>query len=353
MPSRNRANPAALAPLKGRFFRNMVERLPHMVWTARPDGALDYVNDHLLAYAGVPPGQVLGWRWTDFVHPDELEATMTRWKNALASGQGYTAENCYRRHDGEYRWHMEAVVPWQEDGRITHWFGTVTDIHERKSALRRLEEARRSLETVLAARTEALARHDVHLRRFLDTLPAIAWIKDSRLRYAWVSASYLRAYGRESQEIVGRDDFELWPAELARAFQRDEERVLKANTPLHSIDSAPLADGAPGRWLVVRFPIVEASGELGVGGIGFDLAPLKGTADEAGSASLLGRLSARERQVLQLVVDGCTSAEVAAKLGLSPKTIDSYRSRLMLKLGVDDLPGLVKFALRHGITTFR
>jgi DNA-binding NarL/FixJ family response regulator len=65
----------------------------------------------------------------------------------------------------------------------------------------------------------------------------------------------------------------------------------------------------------------------------------------------LERLSPRERQVLKLIVEGNTSNEVAALLGLSPKSVDTYRSRLMLKLGIDDLPGLVKFAIRNGITS--
>ena len=64
----------------------------------------------------------------------------------------------------------------------------------------------------------------------------------------------------------------------------------------------------------------------------------------------LERLSSRERQVLQLVAEGRTSAEIAALVHLSPKSIDTYRSRLMRKLGVEDIAALVKFAIRHGIT---
>ena len=63
------------------------------------------------------------------------------------------------------------------------------------------------------------------------------------------------------------------------------------------------------------------------------------------------RITERERQVLRLIVDGRTSNEVAKLLGLSPKSVDTYRSRIMLKLGIGDLPGLVKFAIRHGLTT--
>jgi len=67
-------------------------------------------------------------------------------------------------------------------------------------------------------------------------------------------------------------------------------------------------------------------------------------------ASPLESLSQREREVIQLVVEGKTSAEIAEVLSLSPKSVETYRSRLMLKLGVSNLPALVKFALLHGIT---
>ena len=66
--------------------------------------------------------------------------------------------------------------------------------------------------------------------------------------------------------------------------------------------------------------------------------------------SPLDSLSRRERQILQLIAEGKTSAEVGTMLFLSPKTVDTYRSRMMHKLGIGDLPNLVKFAIQHGIT---
>jgi DNA-binding NarL/FixJ family response regulator len=72
---------------------------------------------------------------------------------------------------------------------------------------------------------------------------------------------------------------------------------------------------------------------------------------ERGPDHPLERLSPRERQVLKLIVEGNTSNEVAAMLGVSSKSVDTYRSRLMAKLGIEDLPALVKFAIRHGMTT--
>jgi len=65
----------------------------------------------------------------------------------------------------------------------------------------------------------------------------------------------------------------------------------------------------------------------------------------------LEALSGREREVLQLVVEGKSSAEIAKTIHLSRKTVDTYRSRVMEKLGIDNLPGLVRFAIAHGLTT--
>lgn len=69
-----------------------------------------------------------------------------------------------------------------------------------------------------------------------------------------------------------------------------------------------------------------------------------------GARSPLESLSEREREVLQLVVEGRSSAEIASAINLSPKTVETYRSRIMRKLDVHDVPGLVKFALQHGVT---
>ena len=72
---------------------------------------------------------------------------------------------------------------------------------------------------------------------------------------------------------------------------------------------------------------------------------------DSGERDPLEPLSAREREVLRHTVEGRTIAETAALLGVSPKSVETYRSRMMTKLGIDDLPALVKFAIRHGITS--
>jgi DNA-binding NarL/FixJ family response regulator len=65
----------------------------------------------------------------------------------------------------------------------------------------------------------------------------------------------------------------------------------------------------------------------------------------------LASLTVREREVLQLIVDGKSNAAAGSLLGLSPRSVETYRARAMQKLGIEDLPTLVKFAIRHGLTT--
>jgi PAS domain S-box-containing protein len=348
------------------FHRQLAETLPHMAWSVRPDGTTDFLNARVYEYTGRNHRQLVNWGWRAVVHPDDWEYYIAQRAKAFRKGQPYEIEYRLRRRDGKYLWHLGAAVPLREGGRIVRWFGTSTDIEKQKRAERLLEKARETLGSVVGARAEELETIErraaelerLHLqerfRSFLDCMPAIAWIKDSQLRYVWVSASYTRTHGKTLQEVQGREDFELWPAQLARQFRSDDEKALRANGPVQSIDTAPYADGGAARWMVVKFPMPDSEGALGVAGIGFDLTARE--RDEAGAGGQeplfpLERLSSRERQVLRLIVDGRTSAEVAKSLGLSPKSVDTYRSRLMAKLNIEDLPALVKFAIRHGLTT--
>ena len=70
-------------------------------------------------------------------------------------------------------------------------------------------------------------------------------------------------------------------------------------------------------------------------------------------ASPLERLSSREREILQLVAEGKTSQEIGERLSISPKSVDTYRSRLMHKIGVEDVAGLVKFAIQYGVISLQ
>ncbi|RYZ32524.1 MAG: PAS domain S-box protein, partial [Sphingobacteriales bacterium] len=116
-------------------FQQLIANIPQQVWTAQPDGCLDYVNQQVTDYFGRDFETMLGTGWVDIVHPDDLHETLVRWAKSLATGNDYETDFRLRRADGTYRWHIaRASALLDDDGQITQWIGTSTDITSRKTA---------------------------------------------------------------------------------------------------------------------------------------------------------------------------------------------------------------------------
>ena len=111
--------------------RFLAESIPQQVWTALPDGRLDFVNRRVVEYFGLPEEDMLGDGWRDGVHPDDLEDSVERWRQSIRTGDEYEFQFRLRRADGAYRWHLaRALALRAPDGRIEKWFGTNTDMDE-------------------------------------------------------------------------------------------------------------------------------------------------------------------------------------------------------------------------------
>src|SRR5438477_4928002 len=116
-------------------FRLLAEAVPQIIWTARPDGAIDYFNQRWLDYSGVQSAATKGWEWQQAVHADDLPLVLERWRQALAAGTTFECENRLRDQAGEYLWHLGRAVPMRApDGAIVKWFGSTTNIHDQKMA---------------------------------------------------------------------------------------------------------------------------------------------------------------------------------------------------------------------------
>ena len=92
-------------------FRILAQALPNQVWTAAPDGRLDWVNTQFNDYCGTVPVGPEGAIWTTLVHPDDVVDATEQWTRCIASGSPYEAEFRLRRQDGEYRWHLVRALP--------------------------------------------------------------------------------------------------------------------------------------------------------------------------------------------------------------------------------------------------
>ena len=128
-------------------FRTFAEAMPNHVWTAPPDGQLDWFNQRVYEYSGARRGELDGQGWTSMVHPEDLSTTAENWSKALNTQLLYEAEFRLKRHDGVYRWHIARAVPIQDDdGKIIQWIGTNTDIDDQKRVAQQLLESERRLQ---------------------------------------------------------------------------------------------------------------------------------------------------------------------------------------------------------------
>jgi PAS domain S-box-containing protein len=128
-------------------LRLVIDTIPAHVWSARPDGSIDFINQRFLEFFGRSMEDILGWGWGSLVHPDDLTRLVGQWRAAVATGEPMESESRLRRMDGDYRWLLIRNVPLRDKlGNIVSWYGTAIDIEERHRA----EDALRQSEGFLA-----------------------------------------------------------------------------------------------------------------------------------------------------------------------------------------------------------
>jgi two-component system sensor histidine kinase/response regulator len=133
-------------------WRQLADAMPQIVWSAGPNGWIDYGNRRWFEYTGTGPALDLARNWPRIVHPDDLEGSLVRWMEAVETGVPYEAELRFRRaSDGEYRWHLARALPVRDaDGAIRQWYATCTDIQDQKTATETAERANRAKGEFLA-----------------------------------------------------------------------------------------------------------------------------------------------------------------------------------------------------------
>ncbi|MGA2128543.1 MAG: PAS domain-containing protein [Xanthobacteraceae bacterium] len=129
-----RCSEALLAEAK-RELQATLDSIPILAWRARADGFAEYLNKRWLDYTGVSLEQSLGWQWQAVIHPDDVRGLHDAWRDMLASGKPGEVEARMRRFDGAYRWFLFRAEPLRDEaGAMAAWYGTNTDIEDRKRA---------------------------------------------------------------------------------------------------------------------------------------------------------------------------------------------------------------------------
>ncbi len=137
---------------RGDALPMMVDKIPTLAWSCRPDGTTEFLNQRWLEYTGLSMEASVDWGWKVAIHPDDLEQLMETWLGLLASGEPGDEAARLRAFDGTYRWFLFRAVPVRdEQGKVVRWYGTNTDI-------------------------EDLKRAEAELRRIVDLIPQIIFV---------------------------------------------------------------------------------------------------------------------------------------------------------------------------------
>ncbi len=113
-------------------IRFLADALPQHVWTATPEGNLDYVNKRTVDFFGSSFDDIVGWGWQNQIHPDDLSLCLKNWENSLKTGLPYQTEMRVKSAEGIFIWYLIRAVPYFVNGNIVKWFGTSTDIEFQK-----------------------------------------------------------------------------------------------------------------------------------------------------------------------------------------------------------------------------
>ncbi len=168
----------------GKELRDVIDTIPAIVWSALPDGFNTYINMRFVEYSGLSAEQTAGSGWQTAIHPDDLERSVGKWIEVVATGKPLENEVRFRRSDGQYRWHLDRGVPLRDEaGNIVKWYGVVTDIEDRKRA------------------EEALRLSEQRFRLIVDNIPGLVCTMSATGEVQLVSRQVLEYFRKSPEEL--------------------------------------------------------------------------------------------------------------------------------------------------------
>jgi formate hydrogenlyase transcriptional activator len=226
-------------------LRTIIDTIPAMAWSARSDGSAEFFNRRWLDYSGLSAQEASDWGWTAAVHSEDRGRLTDYWQSLRASGGAGEIEARLRRFDGAYRWFLFRASPLRdESGNIVKWFGTNTDIEERK----RVEEALRS--------------NEQKLRLIVDTIPGMVCTLSAAGEVQLLNRQVLEYFGKTSEELENWATSDaVHPADLPRVID-GWRRSVETGQPYELELRQCRADGVY-RWFHARaLPTRDSEGRI-------------------------------------------------------------------------------------------
>ena len=248
-------------------LRGVIETIPAIAWSARPDGANDFANRRWTEYTGLPVEQTAGSGFEAAIHPEDLQRHRDEWRAALATGEPFEVEARLRRADGQYRWNFVRGVPLRDEhGKILKWYGISTDVEDRRQA------------------REALRRSEAYLAETQRLTHTASFVWDIETKQElYLSDEWYRIYGFDPEkdlagpsaegeaDVLRRAAFNrhAWEERFRRILPEDRvrwqaavDRAIKEQSDYELEYGIALPDGTFKYLHVLGHPILDATGRV-------------------------------------------------------------------------------------------
>src|SRR5258706_12089186 len=227
-------------------LRKIIDTIPTLAWCNLTDGSNDFVNRRWSDYTGLSQEEVKRVGCKVAIHPEDLPKWLDQWRALIGSGAGGEIEARLRRHDGAYRWFLIRVEPLQEEsGEILRWYGTNTDIEDRK-------------------RTEEKIREDEReIRRITDAIPQTIMVLDPSGVPAYANQALLDYTGLTIDDVISTDfRARIFHPEDLERLQEERQASLLRGLPFE-IEQRALRNDGRYRWFFIQFnPLRDEHGEI-------------------------------------------------------------------------------------------
>ena len=223
----------------------VVDSLPGLVWTALPDGRVDFLNQRWCEYTGLSVAEARGEGWQIAIHPDDLPELLNRWRSILTSNALGEMEARLRRSDGEYRWFLFRTRPLTDaSGQVTKWCGLNIDIEETRQV------------------EEALHARESHFRLIFDGLPALIILINPDGDLLRANRHCLEFFRATLEELQDRGQVHSYHPDDRPRVLAAWKKSLETGQPYVSEGRRRRADGVY-RWFHTRgFPLRDAEGHI-------------------------------------------------------------------------------------------
>ena len=227
-------------------LRTIIDMVPSFLWTSLPDGSKEYLNKRWYDYTGLSLEEGQGWGWKIVVHPEDLDRLIREWLALVESRKPGELEARIRRYDGVYRWFLIRVVPLlDEQGNVVKWFGSNTDIEDRKRA------------------EEKLRQDEIELRQIADAVPQAINVMDPKGKVLYANKGVLEYTGLSAEDVKAEDfRARIFHPDDFRNIKEERERLLAAGLPFEIEQRARRKDGQF-RWFLIRYnPLRDDQGHV-------------------------------------------------------------------------------------------